>query len=525
MAFIGKSPQAGNFIVLDSITTSATATYNLTRNSTAYFPVSARNLIVSLNGITQAPDTAYSVSGSTITFSSALTSSDVIDYILVLGDVGSIGTPGDNTVGESQLSYPLTNFSSTGIDDNATSTAVTIDSSQNTTFAGEVTVSKIISSTSGNIAAAFTSTTTTAKLTITDANDTAFIDVNATRLGIGHASSTSLQALQIEPTSAEAMRIDSNGSVGIGTTSPSSILTVNKDTGSTPTVYINNSGPDATEGVALKVQASGRGTGIADVSIFSVHNNTTELFTVRNDGNVGIGETNPSFPLEVNGGTGDGIKIKAGNTTNDDSFLVANSSDANLLKVDGVGNVFIYANGGELRFTGHSFYRPGALGSGIHLSTNRVLPANENGSVSDNTEDLGASTYRFKHLYLSGGVHLGGTGAANRLDDYEEGTWTPTTPNGSWTVNEATYTKIGRLVYVRARVTAINAVSGDFGGLPFTVSGNYTAGSVGYQNSVASEVFSLLVQSPTNYNFRIGNGQYGLAAGKQAMFSATYETT
>ena len=134
---------------------------------------------------------------------------------------GSIGTPADNTVGESQLSYPLTNFSSTGIDDNATSTAVTIDSSQNTTFAGEVTVSKIISSTSANIAAAFTSTTTTAKLTITDANDTAFIDVNATRLGIGHASSTSLQALQIEPTSAEAMRIDSNGSVGIGIDDPS----------------------------------------------------------------------------------------------------------------------------------------------------------------------------------------------------------------------------------------------------------------------------------------------------------------
>ena len=103
MPFIGKSPKAGNFIVLDSITTSATATYNLTRNSTAYFPASARNLIVSLNGITQAPDTAYSVSGSTITFSSALTSSDVIDYILVLGDVLSIGTPADNTVGIDQL--------------------------------------------------------------------------------------------------------------------------------------------------------------------------------------------------------------------------------------------------------------------------------------------------------------------------------------------------------------------------------------------------------------------------------------
>lgn len=136
MAFIGKQPKAGNFILLDSITTSATATFNLTRNSTAYFPASARNLIVSLNGVTQAPDTAYSVSGSTIVFASALTSNDSIDYILVLGDVLSIGTPADNTVGETQLSYPLTNFSSTGIDDNADATAITINSSEQVGIGG-----------------------------------------------------------------------------------------------------------------------------------------------------------------------------------------------------------------------------------------------------------------------------------------------------------------------------------------------------------------------------------------------------
>jgi hypothetical protein len=35
------------------------------------------------------------------------------------------------------------------------------------------------------------------------------------------------------------------------------------------------------------------------------------------------------------------------------------------------------------------------------------------------------SAARFKDLYLSGGVYLGGTVAANYLDDYEEGTWTP----------------------------------------------------------------------------------------------------
>ena len=39
----------------------------------------------------------------------------------------------------------------------------------------------------------------------------------------------------------------------------------------------------------------------------------------------------------------------------------------------------------------------------------------------DAATDLGASGGRFKDLYLSGGVYLGGTGAANKLDDYEEG--------------------------------------------------------------------------------------------------------
>jgi hypothetical protein len=44
---------------------------------------------------------------------------------------------------------------------------------------------------------------------------------------------------------------------------------------------------------------------------------------------------------------------------------------------------------------------------------------------NDATTDLGSSSNRFKDLYLSGGAYLGGTAAANKLDDYEEGTWTP----------------------------------------------------------------------------------------------------
>jgi len=92
MPFIGQQPKIGAYKLLDSITTSATATYALTASSTAYFPELAQNLIVSLNGVTQAPISAYTVSGSNIVFASSLTSSDVIDYILALGDVLSVGS-------------------------------------------------------------------------------------------------------------------------------------------------------------------------------------------------------------------------------------------------------------------------------------------------------------------------------------------------------------------------------------------------------------------------------------------------
>ena len=61
---------------------------------------------------------------------------------------------------------------------------------------------------------------------------------------------------------------------------------------------------------------------------------------------------------------------------------------------------------------------------------------------------LGASTVPFKDLYLSGGVYLGGTGAANKLDDYETGNFTPTTNSGTVTFSSANYVKVGDIVTI-----------------------------------------------------------------------------
>ena len=95
-------------------------------------------------------------------------------------------------------------------------------------------------------------------------------------------------------------------------------------------------------------------------------------------------------------------------------------------------------------------YRSGVNGSGLHFTTNAIYPTNETAGLSDGTETIGAGAYRFKDLYLSGGVYLGGTGAANKLDDFEFGTWTLTDQSGagmSLTVYVAEYTKIGNKVF------------------------------------------------------------------------------
>ena len=84
----------------------------------------------------------------------------------------------------------------------------------------------------------------------------------------------------------------------------------------------------------------------------------------------------------------------------------------------------------------------------------------------------------------AGGIYLGGTGAANYLDDYEEGTWTPTInrASSSPTVSSyndrvGTYTIVGNIIYWYCLVESPN-VSGGSGhwrmtGLPFASSTAY----------------------------------------------------
>ena len=142
-------------------------------------------------------------------------------------------------------------------------------------------------------------------------------------------------------------------------------------------------------------------------------------------------------------------------------------------------------------------------------------------------------------ITLSGGVYVGGTGAANLLDDYEEGTWTPTFTGGTVTNSYGRYVKVGNVVHVEfgfAGGTITGTLTGDpsVSGLPFTSEANRTSGSVSYQgifsgsnNTVllkfASTTTAVFVQMNAGANWTV-NG-IGTGSGKYLHVSITYATT
>ena len=97
MPYIGSEPNTGLFVELDSLTASATADYSLQLNGADYFPETVNNLLVSINGVIQGSST-MALNGSTLTVGATLSSSDVIDFVRVFGNVGSISTPTDGSV-------------------------------------------------------------------------------------------------------------------------------------------------------------------------------------------------------------------------------------------------------------------------------------------------------------------------------------------------------------------------------------------------------------------------------------------
>ena len=236
-------------------------------------------------------------------------------------------------------------------------------------------------------------------------------------------------------------------------------------------------------------------------------------------GSVGIGTSSPSTKLEVKSSIAtDYATTIPWNTYTNDTVVLTNPD---------VGSTGNYAS--------IALYAGGSSGS-FSSRISSVASSSGNGAITfqlRSSADTANTTERMRidssgHAIIGGGVTLGNGqtyAAANTLDDYEEGTWTPTTPNGSWTIASATYTKVGQLVtcHFDVRASATISAAGDFTGLPFTPTNN-SAGVVGYQNSEGGTIFGILVQTSPSWNFRVGATQKGLANSAYARGVFSYIT-
>ena len=145
MSYIGVSPTIGNYIELDDISSSfngSNVTFSLTSGGVAVTPQTDANAIISISGVVQYTS-AYTISGSQITFSSAPLSTDNFSG-RVLGDSRDIGTPTDGTVSSSSLSSTF--FMTNG----QTFNNISIASGKNAMAVGTITVSGTLTVPSGS---------------------------------------------------------------------------------------------------------------------------------------------------------------------------------------------------------------------------------------------------------------------------------------------------------------------------------------------------------------------------------------
>lgn len=100
MAYIGQQPVVGRYIKIDQISGGFNGTasgFTLAAGGQGVLPGTARNLMLSLGGVIQEPETDFTISGSGLTFTTPPASGTTF-FCVVFGDMQSIGQPSDGTV-------------------------------------------------------------------------------------------------------------------------------------------------------------------------------------------------------------------------------------------------------------------------------------------------------------------------------------------------------------------------------------------------------------------------------------------
>jgi hypothetical protein len=331
------------------------------------------------------------------------------------------------------------------------------------------------------------------------------------------AISNGKYALHLNATG-DVMTLDTSGNVGIGTSSPAYQLDTgtlgHNSTGELLLTGGNNASNDYTQTTLLRLRATSinpnrtihdDAASVAEIrfnhadnagndssgsiSFYTNPNNyntaAAERMRINSSGNLLVGKTETAFEtagVEASAGGGvwstrSGFPPASFNRLTNDGDIASFYKDGSTVGSIGTSTGDLIIGTGD---TGLYFYDGATSVIPWKISTN---------AASNGYSDLGHSSYQWKDLYLSGGVVFGATGgdvSSKTLDDYEEGTFTPTAFGTSvagtttYASQTGSYTKVGDTVHVDIYIswTAMTG-TGDLriGGLPFTSSSasNYYA--------------------------------------------------
>jgi len=218
----------------------------------------------------------------------------------------------------------------------------------------------------------------------------------------------------VETAGSEAFRIDSSQNVGIGTTPASGVRLDIRNNSTTNIADLRNAN---SAGFGLYVAG---GTGSSYYALRAADKDNNALFTVRGDGNVGIGTTSPSglIHVQTTSGTDADLYLQTGATTDDSVIHFGDNGNASAGKIlyDHDDNALTFDRGGEAMrintsrtiFIGRTSGTPSSSEFGMKLAQSGLL---------QNSRDAGGTGAVFQCFGNSGQFRAMGDGDAQNTNN------------------------------------------------------------------------------------------------------------
>ena len=410
-----------------------------------------------------------------------------------------------------------------------------------------------------------TSTTNQGGLTVTTATDNTVLGISNTATGgqdwrlqsIGGGSGSGQGKLLIKvggsETAANLISFVTDGSganikMGIGTTSPSSYyadkLVVNCSGSEDGITIVNGSYIMFADGTSGDDRFRGQISYSHSIDAMLFATNATEKMRITSGGDIQIPTNSAKIQFRGSGSASySSISRDASNV-----IQIANTAGTNIVSIDNGGDTTFAANtsANAVVSRDNMFVDVGQLyiGAGTSTVDNTFRQAVASGAFKIESRKSGTWTQRLMidtvgdlstpgNIFVGGGVFLGGTGTANKLDDYEEGTFTATTNNdGVGLQVTANYTKIGQLVTYTVYIPSWSpsaAGTAVIAGFPFTATttNGYGVGNVTHSTGVLN--CSGGYHETTNWNGTLNNStgrsSWAVASARSIMVTGFYYTT